>query len=86
VFAGPNLLFHFQLHQHLAQQLHALAQKVGIFIQAYVDQVLFQCYRWISHLVPPVSVLANLWKHRMTFFVNRIYTTSDAVGEITWTT
>ena len=71
----------FVLPQQLAEQFHTLAQKIGIAFQTYVDKVLFQCYSWISQLVPPDSVLANLWKHRMTFFVNSIYTTSDAVGE-----
>ena len=80
MLASAYPLLDFHLHQHLAEQLYAFVEKIGIIIQSYFDMVLFQfCnrrlgYNWVSHLLPQFCVLDNLWKHRMTFFVNPFYT------------
>jgi hypothetical protein len=81
MLASAYLLLDFHFHQHLTEQLSAFAKKFGVIIQSYFGKILFHfCnrrleYNWTSHLVPPFCVLDNLWKHRMTFFVNRFYTT-----------
>jgi hypothetical protein len=53
MFLRSNLLLHFHFHQHLAKQFDTLTQKIGVFMHSYLVKVLFQCYSWFGHLVPP---------------------------------